>query len=242
MTRILAIVPCYNEQGTIRTLAIELSRLPELTVLVIDDCSTDSTRNEAAGLDICHVASLKRNLGIGGAVQTGILYALQEDYDFCVQVDGDGQHPPHEISKLLDRQRETGSNIVIGSRYLESMGFQSTRLRRMGIRLIRFALSVGFTRTLISDPTSGFRLMDRKAIELFARNYPYDFPEPISVAWALRRGLSISEVPVEMRERVCNTSSITGMKTAIYMLRVIGYIVLYMIADWISEGVREKCI
>ncbi|MET4241048.1 glycosyltransferase family 2 protein [Bradyrhizobium sp. RT10b] len=172
------------------------------------------------------VARLAQNLGIGGAVQTGIKYAARQDFDFCIQIDGDGQHDPRAIETLLEAYRNDPTNITIGSRFIDHAGFCSTRMRRAGIRLIVLALNGLFSGGRITDPTSGMRLLDRSAIAFFAKAYPTDFPEPISLAWAMRAGLTVSEVPVEMRARETGVSSIDGLKSASYMIRVLGYILL----------------
>jgi glycosyltransferase involved in cell wall biosynthesis len=227
--RLLVVVPAYNEAASLRRLLPEIAReLPGASVLVVDDGSRDRTFEVARDFAPC--ARAVQNLGIGGAVQTGIRYADREGFELCVQVDGDGQHPPAAVRKLLDVHARTGADIVIGSRFLEGRGFQSSAARRLGIRVIALALRLLFGRA-IRDCTSGLRLLDRKAIALFARDYPRDFPEPISGAIALRQGLVIEEVPVEMRERAEGASSIAGVKPLLYMIRVLGYLVLTRLSD-----------
>ncbi|MBF0280897.1 MAG: glycosyltransferase family 2 protein [SAR324 cluster bacterium] len=226
--RILIILPCFNEGAMIGDLLHEISKLnPEWDTLVVDDCSTDHTYKVASAMSPC--VKLVANLGIGGAVQTAIKYAFENDYDLCLQVDGDGQHPPDQIRILLNAYLTLPFNIIIGSRFIEEIGFQSTPLRRVGIQFISKVISWCFKYT-VTDPTSGFRLMDRKAIQLFSLEYPLDFPEPVSLAIASEAGLSIKEVPVIMKPRRTGTSSITGLKTVTYMLRVIGYLFLIRIA------------
>lgn len=223
--RVLIIIPCYNEQGAISALLEEVSACRQgYETIVIDDGSRDETYQVARRLS--PTVKLLRNLGIGGAVQTGIKYAQSNDFDFCVQIDGDGQHPPSEVTKLMHAYRETPRSIIIGSRYLQHDTFRSTWARRFGGQAIAWALNTLFSHCAVTDPTSGMRLMDRKAIEFFAGHYPHDFPEPISLAWALKEGLSVGEVPVQMRAREHGNSSIVGLKPIIYMLRVLGYIVL----------------
>jgi glycosyltransferase involved in cell wall biosynthesis len=223
--RVLLIIPCYNEQDSIASLLEEISQCcPDYAVLVIDDGSCDSTFSIARTK--APTVRLVRNLGIGGAVQTGIKYAHRHDFDFCVQIDGDGQHPPGEVSKLLLAYAQEPTAITIGSRYLTNGSFRSTWSRRFGGQTIAYALNQLFGGCRVSDPTSGMRLMDRRAMAFFARHYPYDFPEPISLAWALRAGLNMRDVPVEMRAREHGQSSIVGLKPVAYMFRVLGYIVL----------------
>lgn len=223
--RVLIIVPCYNEREMIETLLNEIkNESSEFDTIVIDDGSIDDTYQVACQRS--PTVRLIRNLGIGGAVQTGIKYARDKGYDFCVQIDGDGQHPPGEVSRLLQAYLANPRSILIGSRYLKRNTFQSTWARRFGGRTIAWALNSLFGQQAITDPTSGMRLMDRKAIEFFARHYPHDFPEPISLAWALKEGLTVGEVAVQMRSRQHGNSSISGLKPIFYMIRVLGYIVI----------------
>lgn len=224
-SRILLIIPCFNEEASIGGLLSEIAATGrDYHTLVVDDGSSDAT--SAVACCRSPVARLAQNLGIGGAVQTGIKYAARQDFDFCIQIDGDGQHDPRAIETLLDAYRKQPSNITIGSRFIDHAGFCSTRMRRAGIQLIVLALNGLFGGGRITDPTSGMRLMDRSAIAFFAKAYPKDFPEPISLAWAMRAGLTVGEVPVEMRARETGVSSIDGLKSASYMIRVLGYILL----------------
>lgn len=224
--RVLLIIPCFNEEASIGGVLNEIAATGRnYHTLVVDDGSSDATSAIAS----CRspVARLAQNLGIGGAVQTGIKYAARRDFDFCIQIDGDGQHDPRAIETLLNAYRRQPANIIVGSRFIDNAGFCSTRMRRAGIRLIVLALNSLFSSGgRITDPTSGMRLLDRSAIAFFARAYPTDFPEPISLAWAMRAGLTVNEVPVEMRARETGVSSIDGLKSASYMIRVLGYILL----------------
>lgn len=223
--RVLIIIPCYNEQGTIGALLREIAACRQnYETIVIDDGSQDSTYQIARQLS--PAVRLPRNLGIGGAVQTGIKYARKHGYDLCVQIDGDGQHQPGEISKLLQAYQKTPRSIIIGSSYLHNAGVRSTYARRLGGRIIAGTLNALFHPCAVTDPTSGMRLMDREMIGFFAKHYPHDFPEPISLAWALKMGFTVTEVPVEMRRRVQGTSSISGLKPLSYMFRVLAYIIL----------------
>jgi len=224
--RCLVIVPCFNEEQSIASLLEEMSRVLDsgYETLIIDDGSHDRTKDVAAPLSRC--IRLPVNLGIGGAVQTGLKYALRRGYASCIQIDGDGQHPPGEISKLVRAWRDTGANVVIGSRYVGKGGYRSTWTRRAGARVIAALLNALFPELAITDPTSGMRLVDRSAIELFASHYPHDFPEPVSIAIAARCGLKVHEVPVIMKARAYGSSSISGLKNLAYMIRGLGYIVL----------------
>lgn len=223
-TATLIVLPCYNEREALdRVLRAVHREAPGCDTLVVDDGSLDDSAAIAATLSPC--LRLPMNLGIGAAVQAGIKYAARNGYDVCIQVDADGQHPPSQIRMLQDAHRLSRANLVIGSRFLEDSGFKSSATRRAGIRVIHWSLRALFGRR-ITDPTSGFRLMDRAAIELFSRDYPKDFPEPISTARALRHGFVVQEVPVAMEPRRSGRSSIFGVTALLYMLRVIGMLVL----------------
>jgi hypothetical protein len=217
-SRVLIIVPAYNEAGALPQLLQTLrTECPACDVVVIDDGSTDGTRHAIRGLT--RVVSLPCNLGIGGAVQTGLQMALREGYDYAVQVDGDGQHPPQELQKLLRALAESSYDMVVGSRFRSVEGFKSTLARRLGIRFFASTLSL-LCRARITDPTSGFRAMNRRAIRLLANNYSEDFPEVEAILQVHRAGLRIKEVPVQMAERVAGKSSIGSIKSLIYMLKV----------------------
>lgn len=228
--RILIIIPCYNEQGSIESLLKEVAELNEnYDVIVIDDGSKDATYEKA--IKLSPTIKLLKNLGIGGAVQTGIIYAANHGYEFCVQIDGDGQHPPSEIKKLKAAYEASPAAMLIGSRYVIKDNFHSTRARRIGSKVIAWSIKKLFNGHEISDPTSGMRLMDKDAIQLFAKSYPHDFPEPISIAWALKRGLVVKEFGVTMRSRSDGRSSISGLKPLAYMFRVLGYLLLAKITQ-----------
>jgi hypothetical protein len=172
------------------------------------------------------VLRLCGNLGIGGAVQSGIRLAHREGFDCAVQVDGDGQHPPGELAKLLEAaRREPAPDIVVGSRYHDTKSFRSTFMRRVGSWCLRAILRV-VARVKISDPTSGYRLYGARALALFDETYPYDYPEPESLALARVAGLRIAEVPVTMRERQGGSSSIGSFSAGYYMFKVTISIVL----------------
>ena len=222
--RTAIVIPCYNEARAVSEVVAEVRAFDDSFVtIVVDDGSTDGTARVAR--ETSRVVRLPVNLGIGGAVQTGILYAARNDFDVCIQVDGDGQHAAAEIAALMKAHAETGANLVIGSRFLADGGFRSTAFRRAGIRTIASALETLFG-VRVTDPTSGFRFMDRKATALFATHYPQDFPEPVSIAVAVEHGLRVVEAPVTMRERVHGTSSLAGLRAFAYMFRVLGYLVL----------------
>lgn len=232
---VLLVIPCFNEAANIGGLLGEIAALPErYDTLVIDDGSTDRTFEEASQRS--PTVRLPHNLGIGGCLQTGLIYAHRKGYEYCIQVDGDGQHPPAEIAKLVAAARTSGANLVIGSRFCDVQSFRSTFSRRVGIALISKTLRWLCGQTVL-DPTSGFRLMDRSALALFSRDYPADFPEPITLAKAMTRGLRLQEVGVRMRERQHGTSSIGGLKNVAYIVRVISYIALARLNGGRDRGV-----
>jgi glycosyltransferase involved in cell wall biosynthesis len=218
----LAVVPAYNESATVASVVRAIkARAPGADVLVIDDGSTDDTRGraEAAG---ARVLRHPFNLGIGGAVQSGFVYALDNEYDFMVQVDGDGQHDPGEIARLEAAMRNDPSvDMVCGSRFMTGeRAYPAPISRRTGIHLFAFLLS-RFIRERVSDPTSGFRLYNRRAIDLFARDYPHDYPEVEAVLMLHHHRLRMTEVPVRMYSRGGGVSSISAGKSAYYMIKVL---------------------
>ncbi len=220
----LLIIPCYNEAPILPRLLEEIKQAEDnLDTLVIDDGSIDDTyRVAAAGSTTIRLAE---NLGIGGAIHTGIRYAHDNGYQFCIQLDGDGQHPPSQLTGLLEAYLSQSANIIIGSRYLQEGDYHPTFMRRFGSKIIGATLLFLFGQR-ITDPTSGMRLFDRRTIDFFYNNYPHDYPEPISLARAFRNGLTAREVPVKMRERQHGSSSIKGFKTILYMIRVLSYILI----------------
>jgi glycosyltransferase involved in cell wall biosynthesis len=223
MNRNLAIVPAYNEAEAIAsTIASIRHRAPDFDVLVIDDGSTDATaaRARSAG---AMVLRMPFNLGIGGAMQSGYIYALEHNYDVAVQVDGDGQHDPQHIHDLLARLHDVPAlNMVTGSRFLDpnSDGYRSSASRRVGIRVFALVVSL-ITGRRVTDPTSGFRMTDRRGIELFARDYPHDYPEVEAILLMNAHRLRSCEIPVEMRPRLTGTSAISSTQSVYYMVKVL---------------------
>jgi glycosyltransferase involved in cell wall biosynthesis len=219
----LAIVPAHNEAGAITdTVAAIRQWAPDFDVLVVDDCSTDSTGARAAATGAA-VLRLPFNLGIGGAMQSGYIYAREHGYEVAVQVDGDGQHDPRHIHDLLARLHDTPDlNMVTGSRFLEpdDDGYRSSATRRIGIRVFARVVSL-ITRRRVTDPTSGFRMTDRRGIELFARDYPHDYPEVEAILLMHAHRLGSCEIPVLMRPRLTGSSSISSTQSVYYMIKVL---------------------
>ncbi|MGF7082859.1 glycosyltransferase family 2 protein [Mucilaginibacter sp. UYCu711] len=222
LKRLLIIIPCYNEQASLPALLAELIevKIPGYVIIpvVVNDCSTDDTSAIARQQQI-KVIDLPINLGIGGAVQSGLLYAAQYNFDLAVQMDGDGQHPPKELVKLLSCYENSNANLVIGSRFIEKEGFQSSFTRRLGIGYF-YWLNKAFTGLNIYDSTSGFRLFDRKAIELASVDYPDEYPEPESLVYFAKAGFRIKETPVIMASRVGGQSSIRNFASLYYCIKV----------------------
>jgi glycosyltransferase involved in cell wall biosynthesis len=217
--RVAAIVPAYNEARNLPRLAEALrAHAPDVDVCLVDDGSADQTAEVAASLGWT-VLRLPLNLGIGGAVQAGYLWARERGHDVAVQIDGDGQHDPAYLAALLAPIREGRADVVIGSRFLSAGGFRSTLVRRAGIRYLSWFLRLRCG-ARVTDPTSGFRAAGRHAISLFARYYPSDYPEPEAIALVRRAGLRIEEVPVRMHERAHGRSSITALRTLYYLVKV----------------------
>jgi hypothetical protein len=219
--RCLAVVPAYNEAHTVANVIRALHRqAPEFDVVVIDDGSTDATAACAEGAG-ARVLRLPFNLGIGGAVQAGFTYALERGYDYMVQVDGDGQHDPGEISTLQTAMAHSPKvDMISGSRFATDTGYVAPISRRTGIHIFSFLLS-RLVRQPITDPTSGFRLYNRRAIQLFARDYPHDYPEVEAVLMLHHNQLRMREVAVRMFQRGGGVSSISSGKSAYYMTKVL---------------------
>ena len=215
----IIIIPAYNESANIvKTINAIRRSAEDFDYVIINDCSTDETR------DICeanqfNIINLPINLGIGGAVQTGYRYAYEEGYDIAVQVDGDGQHDPMFLSRMAEYIEINGSDMIIGSRFINKEGFQSSGTRRIGIKYFTILIQI-LTGNKITDPTSGLRMVNRSVMKMFAYDYPKDYPEPESVVTVLRKGKKVDEIPVIMKAREGGVSSISPRKSVYYMLKV----------------------
>lgn len=217
--RIVALVPAYNEEKSIQRVIEDLTKFKELDVVVINDGSTDRTAEVAEGLGTV-VINLPYNLGIGGAVQTGFIYAVENNYDIAIQFDGDGQHMADQISKLMEPILLNEADMVVGSRYHGQNEYRTPFLRNLGIKLFSFVDSV-ITRSRITDSTSGFRACNREVIKFLSETYPQDYPEPESIIILRRNNFRVVEVPVKMRQRIEGRSSITFLKAIYYVVKVV---------------------
>ncbi len=215
----IVIIPAYNEISNIRTTVQDiLDHAPGFDYVIINDCSQDGTMRFCTEQGM-NIINLPVNLGIGGAVQTGYLYAWRNGYDVAVQFDGDGQHDASYLGEMADFLREQQADMVIGSRYIKKEGFQSSGIRQFGIRYFSALIKL-LTGKRVTDPTSGMRMVNRDVMKIYSEDYPVDYPEPESVVTILRMGKKVSEIPVIMRERQGGVSSISPRKAVYYMIKV----------------------
>ena len=217
--RRMALVPAYNEEGSIGGVVDELHAVdPDLEIVVVDDGSRDRTA-EAAAAKGARVLRLPFNVGIGGAVQTGYRYAHEHGFDLALRVDGDGQHDPSQFELLAGPVLAGHADIAVGSRFIGRKGYRSSRSRRQAIRILAWTVTL-LVGGRVTDPTSGFQVTNRRAIALFAAYYPHDYPEVEATLVALRSGLRLAQVQVEMRERTSGVSSITFLRSLYYIVKV----------------------
>lgn len=217
--KVLIIIPAYNEEKTIEKVVDELKGHNfDYDYLIVNDGSTDKTGEIclARGFNAIH---LPINLGVGGGMQAGYKYAYENGYDIAMQMDGDGQHDPGFIPALIAPVSDNSADYVIGSRYLEKKGFQSSCLRRQGIKLLNSIIYL-FSKLRIKDATSGFRVVNRELIRLFSQNYAQDYPEPEAIIQAAARGYRIMELPVIMRERIAGESFVNQWSALYYIIKV----------------------
>lgn len=218
--RVLVIVPAFNEEGAIARVVESIHQhVPGVDVLVIDDCSRDQTLAQARAAG-ARILPLPHHLGLGGAVQAGYKLAFELGYNYVIRVDGDGQHDARDIPRLLDRLRETGCEMVIGSRFNGGKGKPGTRARSLGIRFFRTVLRPILGRP-VHDPTSGFVGVNRRALEVFGRSFPLEYPEIEALVVLQRRRFRFEEVPVKMAPRTTGRSSITALKSLYYIVHVL---------------------
>ncbi len=222
--KIAVIIPAYNEESAIEAVIASVNSLNSSASenryipLVINDCSKDRTGELIDKAD-CIAVHLAVNLGIGGAVQTGFLFALENGFDYVIQIDGDGQHPPQYIPLMLQELKAKNLDVIIGSRFLTNEGFQSTLARRMGINYFHH-LNKWLVGVSIKDSTSGMRMLNRKALEIVSEYYPDEYPEPEAIVLYAVNNLNIGEFPVQMNERQGGVSSINTAGSVYYMFKV----------------------
>ena len=224
----LIFIPAWNEEDTVAAVVADVrAQMPDADVLVVDDGSTDRTAERAAAAG-ARVATLPFNLGLGAALQTGYRMAYQGGYDYCAHLDGDGQHPPAEVKRLLDQLIDGDADLMIGSRYhtpgeRDAEEYKPTFSRRIGISLFRTLLTLT-TRQRFTDTTSGMRAANRRVMALFSQHYSPDFAEIESLQLAVREGLRVEEVPVRMLERAGGSSFLTPLRSAFFIFK--GVVVL----------------
>ena len=231
MKKILLIIPAYNEEKSILNVVNKIYNYnkeinTKYDVVVINDGSSDNTEKILCENNINHI-KLISNLGIGGAVQTGYKYALENDYDIAVQFDGDGQHDIRYVRDIIKPIIDNDANMVIGSRFIDksTSKFKSSKARQIGIKMISFFIKL-VTSKKIYDTTSGFRAGDKELIKKFSNSYPVEYPEPVSTTEILKKGYKVEEVAVSMNERETGISSIRMWKNCYYMINVILYILV----------------
>lgn len=216
----LVIIPALNEADTIADVIAQIHEYaPWADVVVVNDGSADSTGEiaEACGAAVLH---MPHNVGIGAAMQTGFMFAARYGYEIAVQTDGDGQHPPSEIPHIVNALLASDADVMCGSRFIEDRGYVAPKSRRIGMVILSNLIAF-ITRQPCTDPTSGFRASNRRAILLCAQEYPFDYPEPEAIVLLRRAGLRVREIPITMKERQGGRSSITPLKAGYYMVKVI---------------------
>lgn len=231
----LIIIPAFNEAESIEMVVDNIiQNYSQYDYVIINDGSGDNTERVCLKKHY-QLLNLPINMGIGGAVQTGYRYAKENDYDIAVQIDGDGQHDVGFLAEMIKLIVDNQADMVIGSRFVEKEGFQSSGLRRVGIKFLS-NLAWILTGVKVKDITSGYRVVNRRFINIFADDYPSDYPEPEAIVIAAVHGGKIREYPVMMRERENGESSITLKKSVYYMIKV----TLAMLIRRLSFGVRRQ--
>ncbi len=228
--KILVIIPAYNEEKNIINVVNNIKKeCPEVDYIVINDCSKDNTEKILKENKFNYI-SLPVNMGIGGGVQTGYKYAAANGYDIAIQIDGDGQHDPKYIKKLIQPIIDGKADMTIGSRFIEKEGFQTSFMRRVGINFLNRLIKICCGQN-ITDVTSGFRATNKRLTKEFAKNYAQDYPEPEAIIHSVLKGFKVQEVPVIMHERQEGESSINMTKSIYYMIKVSLAIILCRISD-----------
>ncbi len=226
--KVLIIIPAYNEANSIVRVTDDLIKnYPQYDFLIINDCSIDNTEQVCKENSYNYI-TLPVNLGIGGGVQAGYKYAYKNNYDIAIQIDGDGQHDSSCLGNLIEPITEGRADMVIGSRFIRKEGFQSSSMRRLGIKFLSNLIYKIFD-VKVLDVTSGFRAVNKKMIKLFSSEYAQDYPEPEAVVVGALNGAKIMEVPVVMHKRENGVSSISAIKSMYYMIKVSIAIVLHSI-------------
>lgn len=231
--KVLIIVPAYNEEISIENVLNSIRKeSPESDILVVNDGSKDRTASVVESCDE-KVVTVPFNLGIGGAVQTGLLFAKRNNYDVAIQLDADGQHKAEELKKMLDTLNEKSVDVVLGSRFLEKTDYHSTFMRKLGNRI--FSAIIGLvTSQYFYDSTSGFRAFNKRAIRFLADHYPTEFPEPESLVILKKHKFNIKEISVDMNEREAGESSVTKFKAVYFMISIS----IAILIDWIEKPVN----
>lgn len=234
----LIIIPAFNEATNIEQVLSNIGGCTrQADYLVVNDCSSDATEQKLEELHASYI-SVPVNLGIGGAVQAGYKYAKKNNYDIAIQVDGDGQHDVSYIAEMIRVIDSEEADIVIGSRFIDREGFQSSVLRRIGISLLSNLIFLMCGKK-VKDVTSGFRAVNKTFINIYADNYPDDYPEPEAIVTAVLYGGRIKEIPVIMRERISGKSSINFKNSVYYMVKVTLAIIICRISLGFRRG-RKK--
>lgn len=239
--RVLVIIPAFNEEESLaRVIGLVRAVVPQADIAIVNDGSTDKTGQIADELGVV-VLNLPHNLGIGSAMQTGFVYARRQGYDLAIQVDGDGQHDPKEISELIHHLIANEADVVIGSRYIEDRGYITPWPRRIGIIILSSIISM-IVHQRITDPTSGFRVINKRTIEFCSKDYPFDYPEPESVVTFKRSRLKVKEIPVTMNPRYGGQSSITPFRSLYYMIKVILAILITLLRERPEVAKQERYV
>jgi glycosyltransferase involved in cell wall biosynthesis len=217
---LLVIVPAFNEEGAVASVVHSVHQhMPGAGVLVIDDCSLDGTVSAASAAG-AWILPMPHHLGLGGCVQAGYKLAFELGYAYVIRVDGDGQHDPCDIPRVFERLRSSGCDMVIGSRFANENGSRTSIVRWLGIGFFRAVLRPILGKPVL-DPTSGFVGVNRRALDVFSRSFPLEYPEIEALVVLQRRAFRFEEVPVKMHPRTTGRSSITALKSLYYIVHVL---------------------